>query len=197
MPQYGPGITLNDPAFVHPSAQLYGQVTVQPGASIWPNAVARAENFEIVIGEMSNVQDFVMIHVGVGGGTNIGKHCSITHRCTVHGCTIGNNSLIGINATIMDGCVIGENCIIAGHTYLKDNTVIPDNSVVMGTPGRVTRNQNNFVLTRFNAFLYHQNALAYAAGNHRRWDEPEFAATAEAEMAKLQEMFAAMTRASD
>ncbi len=197
MPQYGPGITLNDPAFVHPSAQFYGHVTVQPGASIWPNAVARAENFEIVIGEMSNVQDFVMIHVGVSGGTRIGKHCSITHRCTVHGCTIGDNSLIGINATIMDGCVIGENCIIAGHTYLKENTVIPDNSVVMGIPGRVTRNRNNFVLNRYNAFLYHQNGLAYAAGNHRRWDEPEFDAAAAAEMAKLRQSFAAMTAASD
>ena len=197
MPQYGPGITLNDPAFVHPSVQLYGQVTVQPGASIWPNAVARAENFEILIGEMSNVQDFVMIHVGVSGGTHIGKHCSIAHRSTVHGCTIGDNSLIGINATIMDGCVIGENCIIAGHTYLKENTVIPDNSVVMGVPGRVTRNRNNFVLNRYNAFLYHQNGLAYAAGNHRRWDEPKFLAAAAAEMAKLRQAFAAMTGASD
>ena len=196
MQQYGPGIILNEPAFVHPSAQLYGEVTVEPGASIWPNAVARAEFFEVVIGEMSNVQDFVMLHVGTNTGTHIGQHCSITHHSTLHGCTIGDNSLIGINATIMDGCIIGKNCIIAGHTYLKENTVIPDNSVVMGVPGRVTRDQNNFIFTRFNAFLYHQNARAYAIGNHRRWSEPEFHALAAAEQTKLRNDFAAITQAS-
>ena len=192
MQEYGSAITLNDPAFIHPSAQLYGAVTVERGASIWPNAVARAENFEIVIGEHSNIQDFVMVHVGAASGTYIGKHCSITHHATVHGCTIGDNSLIGINATIMDGCVIGENCIIAGHCYLKEGTVIPSNSVVMGIPGTVTRTCNNFVYTRFNAFVYHQNALAYAAGNQRRWSEPSFTAAADEEKKKLQRAFEAM-----
>ena len=78
-----------------------------------------------------------MIHVGSSTGTVIGAHCTITHHCTIHGCTIGDNCLIGINATIMDGAVIGENCIVAGGSFIKERTVIPDNSIVMGIPGKV------------------------------------------------------------
>ncbi len=110
-----------------------------------------------------------MLHIGDNTGTYIGSHCSITHHCTIHGCTIGDNCLIGINSTIMDGCVIGNNCIIAGHTFLKEGTVIPDNSIVMGTPGKVIRTQNNYTRCRMNAFMYYRNALAYAKEEHREW----------------------------
>jgi carbonic anhydrase/acetyltransferase-like protein (isoleucine patch superfamily) len=178
-------VVLNNPAFVHPSALLYGKVRVEEGASIWCNVVARAEMHEIVIGPHTNVQDFVMLHVGDQTGTYIGSHCSITHHCTIHGCTIGDNCLIGINATIMDGAVIGNNCIVAQHTLVREGTIIPDNSIVMGTPGKVTRTQNNYVRTRLNAFLYHRNALAYARGEHRAWDGPEAMAAVDRELKRL------------
>ncbi|MFX6330628.1 gamma carbonic anhydrase family protein, partial [Acinetobacter baumannii] len=90
------------------------------------------EVHEVVIGPRSNVQDFVMIHVGNSGGTIVGADCSITHHVTLHGCTLGDNVLVGIGATIMDGCVIGENSIIAGGSFLKENTIVPPNSIVAG-----------------------------------------------------------------
>ncbi|HJV81437.1 gamma carbonic anhydrase family protein [Noviherbaspirillum sp.] len=181
----GPDVVLRKPAYVHDTAHLYGKVTVEENASIWINVVARAEHKEIVIGAFSNIQDFVMLHIGDATPTIIGSHCSITHHCTIHGCTIGDNCLIGINSTIMDGCVIGENSIVAGHTFLKEGTVIPPNSIVMGTPGKVVRAQNNFVRNRLNAFMYYKNALAYAAGRYREWARPEIPAEVMAEMQRL------------
>lgn len=181
----GPEVILRNPAYVHDTAHLYGKVTLEEHASIWVNVVARAEHSEIVIGRYTNIQDFVMLHIGDATPTVIGSHCSITHHCTIHGCTIGDNCLIGIHSTIMDGCVIGENSIVAGHTFLKEGTVIPPNSIVMGTPGKVTRTQNNFVRNRMNAYLYYRNALAYAKGDFRVWADPGFSADANAEMQRL------------
>jgi carbonic anhydrase/acetyltransferase-like protein (isoleucine patch superfamily) len=182
----GPDVVLRQPAYMHETTHLYGKVTIEENASIWINVAMRAEQKEIVIGKFTNIQDFVMVHVGESTGTYIGSHCSITHHCTIHGCTIGDNCLIGINATIMDGCIIGDNCIIAGHTFLKEGTVIPPNSIVMGVPGKVVRTQNNFVRNRLNAYLYYRNALAYAAGRHREWDRADFPAEVRAEMQRLQ-----------
>jgi carbonic anhydrase/acetyltransferase-like protein (isoleucine patch superfamily) len=186
VPLFGPDIVLNDPAYIHPSAQLYGKVTVNAHASVWCNVVVRSESHEVVIGPYTNIQDFVMIHVGAATGSIIGSHCSITHRCTIHGCRIGDNCLIGINTTIMDGCEIGDNCIVAGHTFLRENTKIPANSVVMGTPGEVRRTENNYVRNRINAYFYYQNALAYAKGEYRAWDRPDFPAAVAAEIQRLQ-----------
>lgn len=183
----GPDVVLRNPAYVHDTAHLYGKIVVEENASIWVNVVARAELKEIVIGSYTNIQDFVMLHIGATTGTYIGSHCSITHHCTIHGCTIGDNCLIGVNSTIMDGCVIGDNCIIAGHTYLKEGTVIPPNSIVMGAPGRVTRTQNSFVPNRINAYPYYRNALAYAAGHYRAWDKAELPAEIAVEMRRLEE----------
>jgi carbonic anhydrase/acetyltransferase-like protein (isoleucine patch superfamily) len=192
MPVIGPDVELRQPAYVHDTAHLYGKITVKENASIWINVVARAEMKEIVIGEYTNIQDFVMLHIGGDTGTYIGSHCSITHHCTIHGCTIGDNCLIGINSTIMDGCVIGDNCIVAGHTILKEGTIVPPNSIVMGAPGKVTRTQNNYVRNRINAFLYYRNALAYATGEYREWEKAGFPAEIAAEMQRLQAEMSAM-----
>ena len=108
MGHIGEHVTLDDPAYIHESAWLYGKVYVGPGASIWPNVVTRAETFEIRIGARTNIQDFVMIHVGIASPTIIGEDCSITHHATLHGCEIGDRCLIGINATIMDGAKISH-----------------------------------------------------------------------------------------
>ena len=182
----GPQVSLHQAAYVHDTAHLYGKISVGEGASIWINVAARAEHQEIVIGAYTNIQDFVMLHIGDQTPTIIGSHCSITHHCTIHGCTIGDNCLIGINSTIMDGCVIGDNCIIAGHTFLKEGTVIPPNSIVMGAPGKVMRTQNNYVRNRLNAYLYYKNALAFAQQDYRAWDGPEFPQDVMREMARLQ-----------
>lgn len=181
----GPDVVLDKPAYVHETAHLYGRVKVGENASIWVNVVARAEHRQIVIGPYTNIQDFVMLHIGDRTDTIIGSHCSITHHCTIHGCTIGDNCLIGINSTIADGCVIGDNCIIGAHAYLKEGTVVPPNSVVVGSPGKVIRTQNNFVRNRLNAYAYFRNALAYASGNFRAWDDSAFPVEMMAEMQRL------------
>jgi carbonic anhydrase/acetyltransferase-like protein (isoleucine patch superfamily) len=197
-------ITINDPlitmntrapdlsraAYVDPSALLFGDVRVAEGVSIWPYAVVRAESDRVEIGAHVNLQDHVMVHVGYGSGTIIGAYSSITHRVVLHGCTIGENCLIGIGATIMDRAVIGANSIVAGHTFVREDAVIPPNSVIMGTPGKVVATRNNFVANRLNAWLYHRNALAYARGDHRAWDGPDYHAAAVAEKARLEAEFA-------
>jgi carbonic anhydrase/acetyltransferase-like protein (isoleucine patch superfamily) len=190
--RYGPEVRLDDPAFIHPTAEIYGKVRIAKGASVWPFAVIRAEGHEIEIGPYSNIQDFVVLHIGMQCGTRIGAYCSITHHATIHAAALGDNCLVGVNATLMDGCVVGDNCIIAGGAFLKEGTVIPDNSVVMGTPGRVTRSRNNWIANRINALVYHRNAVAYARGDHRAWHGPDFDDFVKTELERLGAEFAAL-----
>lgn len=188
--RFGADVTVDPEAWVHPTAQLFGRVSVAAGASVWPNVVVRAESDEVVIGRGTNIQDFVMIHIGAGVGTIIGEDCSITHHCTLHGCRIGDRVLVGIGSTIMDGCEVGENSIIAGHAFLKEGTIIPPNSIVMGAPGKVVRERDNAVANAMNAWMYRENARAYARGEHRIWSKPEFSAAAKAERARLSSLYA-------
>jgi len=166
---FGPEVELDRPAYIHPTALVYGRVRIGEGASLWPHAVVRAELHAVTIGPFANLQDFAMVHVGSATGTHIGAHCSIAHRACVHGAWIGDNCLVGIGATLMDGAVLGENSIVAGHAIVTQNQTIPPNSVVAGVPGRVVASRNNWVATHLNALLYHRNAEAYARGDHRIW----------------------------
>lgn len=163
-------------AYVDPTARAFGNVTCGDGASLWPYSVIRAEHTGVSIGAYTNVQDHVMIHIGYTTPCTIGAYCSITHRVVLHGCTVGDNCLIAIGATIMDGAVIGANSIVAGHAFVPEGMVVPENSIVMGTPGRVVMKRNNYVANRVNAMYYHRNALAYARGHHRAWDGADFEA---------------------
>ena len=157
--------------FRHPTALVHGEVVFSTGVSLWPYAVIRAELNRVRVGKYSNIQDFVMVHIGYDTDTVIGDYCTVAHHSTIHGCTIGNNCLIGINATIMDGAVIGDNCIIAGHTLVKEGSVIPANSVVAGTPGKAIRRLDDPRPNIANALMYHKNAMAYAKGDHRCWSK--------------------------
>jgi carbonic anhydrase/acetyltransferase-like protein (isoleucine patch superfamily) len=172
-------------SLIHPSAQMYGDVRVAQGASVWPNAVMRAEMNHIDIGEGANIQDFVMIHVAFKTPTAVGPWCSITHHVTLHGCAIGADCLIGINATIMDGATIGENSIVAGHAFVKEGAIIPPNSIVMGAPASVTKARNNQRANRLNGVIYKMNAEAYAAGEFRVWSRPDIFKLADAEVSKM------------
>ena len=164
-------VTLDEPAFIHESAWLYGKVYVGPGASIWPNVVTRAEFHEIRIGARSNIQDFVMIHVGAMTPTIVGEDCSITHHATLHGCDIGDRCLIGINATIMDGAKIGAGSIVAGNTIVTENSVFPENSVIAGVPGKRVAERDNSRANKNNAAMYELLAARYAEGCDRLSDE--------------------------
>ncbi len=173
-------------AWIDASASVYGDVTIGEGSSLWPGVSIRAELLSVTVGRYVNLQDHVMVHIGYATPAVIGDYASITHRVVLHGCTIGENCLIGIGATIMDGAVIGANSIVAGHSFVREGQVIPPNSVVMGTPAKVVRTADNFVANRMNAWLYHRNAEAYARGDYRAWTGAEFEAARDAERARLE-----------
>ena len=168
--------SIDHSAWIAASAELYGKITVAADASIWPHCVIRAECQEVRIGRMSNLQDFVMIHVGYDDPTLIGDRCSITHHATIHGATIEDDCLIGIGAVVMDRAVLGSGSILAPGAVVTEGTVIPPGSIVAGVPGKVIRERDSSDQNRLNAHIYHRNAQAYRRGHHRAWDGPEFKA---------------------
>ncbi|MDG1416919.1 MAG: gamma carbonic anhydrase family protein [Maricaulis sp.] len=129
-----------DGAFwVAPDARVIGNVVLRRNASIWYSAVVRGDNDPIEIGEDSNVQDGSILHTDEGFPLTIGKGVTIGHRAMLHGCDIGDYSLIGIGATILNGATIGRNCIIGAHALITEGKEIPDNSMVVGAPGKVIK----------------------------------------------------------
>jgi carbonic anhydrase/acetyltransferase-like protein (isoleucine patch superfamily) len=124
---------------IHHTAVIMGAVDLADGVSVWPNAVIRADIAPVIIGENSNVQDGVIIHVNYNLPTLIGKGVTIGHNATVHGCTVEDNVLIGMGAVILDGAVIGENSIIGAGAVVSPGTQVPPGSLVLGVPGKVVR----------------------------------------------------------
>jgi carbonic anhydrase/acetyltransferase-like protein (isoleucine patch superfamily) len=163
-------------AWIAPSAQIYGKVAIARDASVWHNVVMRAECEEIAIGRMTNIQDFVMIHVGYTAPTRIGEFCSITHHATVHGCTIEDHCLIGINAVVMDGAVIGRGSIVAGGAVVAEGKVFAPGSIIAGVPAKVIAQRDSARANRLNAWQYFHNAQRTRAGDQRAWTGSEYAA---------------------
>jgi len=152
--------------FVADSAQVIGSVLLKSNASIWFNAVLRGDNDLITVGENSNVQDGSVLHTDPGCPLTIGANVTVGHKVMLHGCTIGDNSLIGINAVVLNRAQIGRNCIIGANALITEGKVIPDNSMVMGSPGKVVRQlteQEIAGLSR-SAAGYVANARRFAAG---------------------------------
>ena len=161
-------------AWIAPSAEVYGRVTIGAGSSVWPHAVIRAECQQVTIGRATNLQDFVMVHVGYEHPTRIGDHCSITHHATVHGATLEDDCMVGIGAVLMDGAVIGRGSIVAPGAVVREGMVVPPHSIVAGVPAKVVRERDSTVANRMNALNYQRNAAAYRRGEHRAWDGDEF-----------------------
>jgi len=172
-------------AWIAPSAQIYGKFSIGKGSSLWHNAVIRSECQEINVGRITNVQDFVMIHVGYDEPTLIGDFCSITHHTTIHGCTIGDACLVGINAVIMDGAVIGEGSVVAGGAMVTEGKVFPPHAIIAGVPAKMIGERDSTRANRMNAWLYNYNAEAYRRGEFRVWDGPEFEAWRAAKQAEV------------
>lgn len=166
-----------DPSvFVHPTAQLYGRVSIGAESSVWPNVVVRAETHEVRIGRYTNIQDMVMIHIGYEHPTVIGDFCSITHHATLHGCQIEDDCLIGINAVVMDGAIIGKGSIVAGGAMIREDSTFDPGSIIAGVPAKKIAERDSARANRQNAWQYHWNAQAYERGEHRAWDSAEYAA---------------------
>ncbi len=125
--------------WVAPTATLIGRVRLDPGASVWFGATIRGDNDVIHIGENTNIQDGCVLHTDKGYPLVVGRNCTVGHMAMLHGCTVGENTLIGIGSTVLNGAVIGRNCIIGAHSLVPEGKTIPDNSLVMGEPGRVVR----------------------------------------------------------
>lgn len=127
------------PHFIASNATLVGSVILQPNASIWFNVVIRADNDVIEVGENSNVQDGAVLHTDSGIPLTIGKGVTVGHKAMLHGCTVGDYSLVGINAVVLNGAKIGKHCLIGANTLIPERMEIPDGSLVIGSPGKVKR----------------------------------------------------------
>ncbi len=125
--------------WVAPDAQVMGHIVLLENASVWFGAVLRGDNEAITIGVNSNVQDGAVMHTDMGFPLTLGTNVTIGHQAMLHGCTVGDNSLIGIGATVLNGAKIGKNCLIGAHALVGEGKEIPDNSMVLGMPGKVVR----------------------------------------------------------
>lgn len=128
-----------DAVWVAPTAVLIGKVRLKSEASVWFGAVLRADDDLIEIGRRSNIQDGAVLHVDPGFPLTVGDGCTIGHRAMLHGCTIGENSLVGMGATVLNGARVGRNCVIGACALVAEGKVIPDNSLVVGVPGKIVR----------------------------------------------------------
>ena len=153
----------SDDYYVAPGAQLIGSVRLRAGASVWFNAVLRADDEWIEIGPGSNVQDGSVIHIEPGQPTILGRDVTIGHMVMLHSCYISDATLIGNNAIVLDRARIGRNCLIAAGALVPPDKVIPDGSVVMGVPGRIMRTVTaaDLQLIRYSAENYQQRARRY------------------------------------
>ena len=125
--------------WVADSAVVVGDVILHDDVGIWFGSVLRGDNEAITIEAGSNIQENCMLHTDMGFPLTIGKGCTIGHHAIIHGCTIGDNTLIGMGATILNGAVIGKNCLIGANALVAEKKVIPDNSLVVGVPAKVVR----------------------------------------------------------
>jgi len=145
--------------WVAPDANVIGKVILEQGASIWFGATLRADHEIIRIGAGSNVQENVVMHIDAGFPLSVGENCTIGHKVMLHGCSIGENSLIGMGATILNGARIGKNCLIGAGALITEGKDIPDGSLVMGVPGKVVRSLDAQAIEKItaSALLYQTN----------------------------------------
>ncbi len=152
--------------WIAPDAAVIGKVKLERMASVWFGAVIRGDNDLITIGENSNVQDGSVLHTDAGIPLVIGRNCTIGHKAILHGCTIGENTLIGMGAVILNRARIGSNCLIGANALITEGKVIPDNSLVMGQPGKIAGELNEETRSRLpkSAEGYVQNWQRFAKG---------------------------------
>lgn len=157
VPSFGEGSWIADNAIV------IGKVRAGKNVSVWYNVVIRSDNDVITIGDDTNIQDGTILHCDYGVPLTIGKRVSLGHKVMLHGCTVGDSTLIGINAVVLNNAVIGEGCIIGANTLIPEGKVIPDRSLVVGSPGRIIRTLSDEDVARIeaNADHYIENAALY------------------------------------
>jgi len=163
------GARIHPDAFIHPEAFVCGDVTLGAGASVWPKAVLRADSAPIVVGESSNVQDGVVIHVDPGLACTIGARVAIGHRAIVHGATVEDDCLIAMGAIVLNHVVVGRGSLVGAGAVCREGMVIPPNSLVLGVPGRVVRATDETLRERT---AHAVAAYLELAARHRRGEFP-------------------------
>ncbi|HSV60101.1 MAG TPA: gamma carbonic anhydrase family protein [Variovorax sp.] len=153
-------------AWVADSAQLIGNVLLGENASIWFGTVVRGDNEPITIGRNSNVQDLSALHSDLGSPLTLGENVTVGHMVMLHGCTIGDNSLIGIGAVVLNNARIGRNCIVGAGSVVTENKEFPDNSLILGSPAKVVRtlDETSAARLRANAQHYVDNSERFRKG---------------------------------
>ena len=151
--------------WIAPNAVVAGDVILRSGASIWFGCVLRGDTDTLTVGENSNIQDLSVLHADAGSPLTIGRNVTVGHKVMLHGCTIGDNSLIGIGAVILNGAVIGKNCLIGANALITENKIIPDGSMVVGQPGKVVKelSEGQIAALEMSAQHYVQNWKRFAA----------------------------------
>lgn len=157
-------VKMGNGVYVAPGAHVMGKVILKDNASVWFNVVLRGDCDPITIGEGSNVQDGSILHTDYGFPLNVGKGVTIGHKVMLHGCEIGDYSLIGINAVVLNGAKIGHHCIIGANALVTEGMEIPDYSLVIGSPAKVIKqlNQDQALMLEKSAEHYQKNALYFA-----------------------------------
>lgn len=152
--------------WIAPDANVIGNVVLDSGASVWFGATLRGDNERIHIGAGSNVQENCVMHTDMGFPLTVGANCTIGHKAMLHGCTIGDNSLIGMGATVLNGAKIGRNCLIGAGALITEGKEIPDGALVMGAPGKVVRQLDEAAIEglRRSALGYQMNMRRFAKG---------------------------------
>jgi carbonic anhydrase/acetyltransferase-like protein (isoleucine patch superfamily) len=146
--------------WIAPGAHVIGNVILGHDVSIWFNSIVRGDNDLITLGDNSQVQDGCVLHADPGFPITLGKGVSIGHKSMIHGCTIGDGTLIGINSVVLNGAVIGKNCVIGANSLITEKKVIPDGSMVMGSPGKVVRPLRPDEIAFFNSVADNYSARA-------------------------------------
>lgn len=156
--------TVDASAWVAPDANVIGNVVLREQSSVWFCSTLRGDHEVIEVGAGSNVQENCVFHTDIGFPLVIGENCTIGHKVMLHGCIIGDNSLIGMGATVLNGAKIGKNCLIGAGALITENKVIPDGSLVMGAPGKVVRQLDEAAIKMLtlSAQHYQDNAKRFA-----------------------------------
>lgn len=152
--------------FVAPGAHLIGRVELREDANVWFNCVLRGDNEWITIGARTNIQDGSILHTDMGFPLDIGADCTIGHGVILHGCTIGDNTLIGMGATILNGAKIGKNCLVGANALVTEGKEFPDNSLIVGSPAKAVRTLGEDSREKFleSAKHYVENGQRYDKG---------------------------------
>jgi len=161
--------TMSESAWVADSAQVMGRVDLAAHSSVWFGAVIRGDTESIHIGEGSNIQDGSVLHADIGQPIRVGKHVTVGHKVMLHGCIIGDESLIGIGAIVLNGAKIGKNCLVGAGSLVTEGKEFPDGSMIMGTPAKVVRSLSPEQIQgmRMSAKHYIENAERYRSEFHK------------------------------